>query len=96
MIFNRASRLNNRTYAIREGGRTAREQVVILVKNGIYQGFAFVAKAKKINSIEECEPLIKNRQDNADIQRILKGYLNRHPEVDLIEEQPLILSETAQ
>ena len=87
--------LNNRTYAIREGGRTAREEVVILVKNGIYQGYSFVAKSKKINTIEACEPLIKSRQDNADIQRILKGYLNRHPEIDLIEEPSLALSESS-
>jgi DNA polymerase-3 subunit epsilon len=87
--------LNNRTYAIREGGRTAREEVLILVKNGIYQGFSFVAKSKKINTIEACEPLIKSRQDNADIQRILKGYLNRHPEIDLIEEPSLVLSESS-
>ncbi len=88
--------LNNRTYAIREGGRTGKEEVIILVKNGIYHGFAFVAKKLDVNTIEACEKLVENRQDNADIQRILKGYLNKNSEVDLIEEQSLILSETTE
>ena len=51
-------------------------------------------KDLQINTVETCEDLIKKRQDNADIQRILKGYLNRHPEIDLIEEDSLILSES--
>jgi DNA polymerase-3 subunit epsilon len=79
--------LNNRTYLIRESGRNSKEEALVLVKNGIYQGFCFVEKDLQINSIEACEPFIKGRPDNADIQRILKGYLNKYPEVELIEEQ---------
>jgi DNA polymerase-3 subunit epsilon len=70
--------LNNDSYIIKEKGRDEREEAIIMVKNGIYQGFSYVPKNKKINSFSNYEALIDLRNDNIDIQRIIRSYLNKN------------------
>ena len=65
----------NSTFIIKEKGRTEQEEAVVLVKNGLYQGFTFVAENKDTIPISEYEQLIELKQDNSDTQRIVRRYL---------------------
>lgn len=69
---------NKDTYIIKEKGRNPNEITIILIKNGVYQGFAFVDKNINIKAIEACEKQIDLKQDNMDIQNIIKAYLNKN------------------
>lgn len=70
--------LNNDSYIIKEKGRQEHEDAIIMVKNGVYHGFSFIPKNKKINSLTNYEELIELRNDNIDIQRIIRSYLNNN------------------
>ena len=62
---------------ITEQGRKQGEETVILVKNGVYQGCGFFSTNKKMKSFSDYEASIASRQDNSDIQRILRSYRNK-------------------
>ncbi len=65
------------TFAIIGEGRSKRENSVVLVENGIYQGFGFVGKRKLKRELDFIRPLVKTRPDNQDIRKIINSYLNR-------------------
>lgn len=65
------------TFAIIGDGRNNRESSVVLVENGIYQGFGFAGKRKLKRDLNFIRPLIKPRPDNQDIRKIINGHLNR-------------------
>ena len=69
--------LNNDSYVIKEAGREVNEVALVLIKNGIYQGFGYTSKSIKNKSLLEVEKTIELKQDNADIQRILNSYINK-------------------
>ena len=73
-------------FFIKGQGRTADEQSLVLVKDGIYQGYGYVPKNQNFNEKEAIAGYLKVRKDNKDIQRILKGYLKKHPQ-NLMEQQ---------
>ena len=85
--------LNKETYIIKETGRTTDEEVVILVKNGIYCGFGFFSKLGSNFSLDTYEELIESKQDNSDIQRILRSYLNKNEKENRISYEEEIGSE---
>ncbi len=70
--------LNNDSYIIKEAGRKDNEEAIVLIKNGVYQGFGYVSKTTKRESLSDVENTIDLKQDNADIQRIITTYLNRN------------------
>ena len=63
--------------AIIGNGRTTEESSVILLEKGHYLGFGFIQEDMPIASFNECKELINPYQDNLDVQRIIRGYLNR-------------------
>ena len=62
-------------FVIKEQGRTSKEHAIVLVLNGIYKGFGYMAKHNKIKSTEVYLKVIESQKDNRDIQRILNAYL---------------------
>ena len=71
------SLLSSDSYVIKEQGRKQDEETIIIVKNGVYQGFGFFSTNKKMTSFSDYETRISSRQDNSDIQRILRSYRNK-------------------
>jgi len=69
---------NKDSYIIKENGRNIKEEAVVLVENGIYQGFEFLSKRKKIASFSYYAKTIQLRQDNIDIQRIINTYIKNN------------------
>jgi len=66
------------SFIIKENGRNEEEEGVILVKDGAYQGFSFISKQQETTSFSAYEKSIEKKQDNIDIQRIIKVYLNNN------------------
>ncbi|MFD0861994.1 exonuclease domain-containing protein [Sungkyunkwania multivorans] len=68
------------TFIIKEKGRHANEDAVVLVKNGGYVGYGYIEKSATINSLEDIEGYILPQKDNEDVQRIIRWYLSDRPE----------------
>ena len=63
------------TYLIKAEGRNSNEKSVIVVENGVYKGFGFISKRKRIKTFKEYDKYIKPMSDNNDVQKILRRYL---------------------
>ncbi len=74
---------NTNNFVIKETGRTNKEYSFALVLNGIYKGYGFISKRKKIKTTEDYLKAIIAQKDNNDIKRILRSYLKK--KVDTIE-----------
>jgi DNA polymerase-3 subunit epsilon len=75
---------NAETYIIKEKGRTADEEAIIYIKNGIYQGFSFIDFDMSISTFSDYEKQIILKPDNSETQRILRSYLNSNQNLDLL------------
>ncbi len=69
---------NVNTYVIKDLGRSENEKSIIFVKKGVYQGFGFVTNDKRIKTLKEYAQHITRKQDNNDVQKIIRGYLKRN------------------
>ena len=77
-------------FIIKETGRTNHEYGYALVLNGIYKGFGYLNKRKKIRSVDTYLEKLTLQQDNNDIKRILTGYLKANEE-SVIPLEPDVL-----
>ena len=66
----------NKNFVITELGRNAQEHSFVLVVNGMYKGFGFVASNTNLTTISDYLNHINPQKDTSDIHRILKPYLN--------------------
>ncbi|SRX54801.1 GIY-YIG nuclease family protein [Aequorivita sp. CIP111184] len=62
------------SYIIKLGGRHIFESAVVLVKNGIYQGFGFIENDANINSFRDIEGYIKRYSHNYFTSRIIDQF----------------------
>jgi DNA polymerase-3 subunit epsilon len=73
------------SYIIKLKGRSAFEEALILVKNGLYQGFGYIDSGTCINSLEDIEGFVKHFPHTYFTSRILdqffKNYKNSSQEV---------------
>ena len=79
--------VNKDSYIIKEDGRTSKEEAIVLVKNGVYQGFGFIPKKKKETSFSVYLKIIYLRQDTIDIQRVIRSYLMNTLNVNIIRKE---------
>lgn len=68
---------SNNTFIIKEKGRIEKEEAIVLVKDGLYQGFTFVPESKNTVPISAYEDIINLKQDNSDTQRIIRRYMEK-------------------
>ena len=54
-------------------GRTLNEKSVVVVENGIYQGFGYFDASVTIDSVDKAKTMITPFRHTADVQRILNG-----------------------
>ena len=71
------------TFIIKAEGRNKNEKAVIVVENGIYKGFGYMSKRKRIKTFMDYDKLITPLADNNDIQKILRRYLRRSDGEDI-------------
>lgn len=60
---------------IEKEGRHSKERGVVLIRNGTYYGFGFIAKDQQITCQEDLELFIQQKNNTVDTERILRGYL---------------------
>ena len=65
---------------IREKGRHEKEQAFVMIENGVYLGFGYTRKTADISDLENFRKNLVLQQDNRDIQRILRGFMNKNKE----------------
>ncbi|MBU2904238.1 GIY-YIG nuclease family protein [Arenibacter algicola] len=65
------------TYIIKTAGRNTNEKSVIVVENGVYKGFGYMSKRKRIKALMDYDKFITPMADNNDVQKILRRYLRR-------------------
>jgi len=76
----------NENFLVIEKGRTEDEKAVIQVSNGKYIGFGYIDANEITNNLELLHDCIKPRQNNRDVQIILKHYIeNKTVEQIIIE-----------
>ncbi len=66
------------TFIIKETGRTAQENCVVLIKEGRYQGYGFVDHDIVVNTIDQCESYIERRTPNYHTHQIINTYLRKN------------------
>lgn len=66
-------------YLIREKGRENGEDAVILMKNGMYYGYGYIAQDIEIYSIEDVMAYLMPQKNTVETQRLLQSYLIRNP-----------------
>jgi DNA polymerase-3 subunit epsilon len=60
---------------LKEKGRHADEEAFVLVKNGVYLGYGFVARDIQITNPEALEAYLIPQKDNVDVQKVLRRVL---------------------
>ena len=86
-------KFNFENFVIKETGRTEKEHSIVLVLNGIYKGFGYISKRKKMTTANDYFENITTQKDNNDIKRILNSYLkNNYDTIEHLSETSLELS----
>lgn len=75
----------HRDFIIIDKGRNKNEKSVVVIENGIYQGFGYLEDENPISDKSELTGCIKKYEDNRDVQQIIRTYLN-HKKVEKILE----------
>jgi DNA polymerase III subunit epsilon len=65
-------------------GREAGEKSVVWIENGTYKGFGFLDESSQVSDFEGFRSVIKLYRHNRDIQKIICGYLKKHPSDKII------------
>lgn len=78
---------DTRTYVIPQKGRTAEERSFVLIEKGIYQGFGYIDTAQQVCTLSDLRDFLIMKQDNRDVQRILRGFRNKNENKFLLIEE---------
>ncbi len=83
--YNKRAQMAMKTYEQRyhnfiviDAGKNAQEKSIILVENGKYKGFGFADVELMNNNLDSLKENIHQRQDNRDVQQIIKSYLDKN------------------
>lgn len=67
-------------------GRHDKERAIVMVENGVYRGFGFATHARVINEdVRQLRACISPREDNQDVRRIIRQYVNQHKNARILE-----------
>jgi DNA polymerase III subunit epsilon len=70
----------NRSFTILGRGRAAGENSIVLVENGKYLGYGYISKEVKARELNLLKPYIDLCEDNPDIRKIIKAFIQKYPE----------------
>ncbi len=73
-------KFSTENFIIKEKGRNKKEYACVLVLNGIYKGFGYISKRKKLKDLDDYLDHITLHKDNNDVKRILNAYLKKSSE----------------
>ena len=67
------------SYIIKEKGRSTDEYAIVLIENGIYQGFGFISNHETIRSVEDLKAHISFKKNHYYTHQIIDSYLRKNP-----------------
>lgn len=75
---------DQKSYLIKERGRTLGEQSFIMIEDGVYKGFGFVDETEQIIKPEDCTVFLQLQNHTYHTTKIIKGYLKKNGEKNII------------
>jgi len=67
-------------------GRSEEECALVHLLSTGYKGFGYIPSTDRIMSFDEFLPYVNPKDDNGDVQRIIRNYMLNHPELRVIEK----------
>ena len=74
----------NSNLIIREKGRKTGETGIVLIRDGCYCGFGFIAKEQPVPTIDEALAIITPQKNTLETERILQSYCIQYPDNTLV------------
>jgi DNA polymerase-3 subunit epsilon len=65
----------NEHFALIDHGKTPEERSIILVENGHYVGYGYIARTDTFSSLEECRALVNKATFYPDADDLIRGFL---------------------
>ncbi|GAA4113510.1 exonuclease domain-containing protein [Aquimarina addita] len=75
---------DQKSYLIREQGRTLGEDSFIMIEDGIYKGYGFVDETAQIIRPEDCKVFLQLQSHTYHTTKIIQGYLKKNGEKNII------------
>ena len=69
---------DEKSFLIKEKGRTFNEQSFVMIENGIYKGFGFIDKNEQITTIDDCRNFLCLKKQTYHTTKIIKNYLRKN------------------
>lgn len=76
---------NGRSFMILERGRERNEKSIVLIKNGIYQGYCYAPYQYYTKSIEQLNDILLFKKEDRDVRSIVNSYLRNSKKHKIIE-----------
>lgn len=76
---------NGRSFMILEKGRERNEKSIILIKDGIYQGYGYAPYQFYTNNIEQLDEILLFKKEDRDVKSIINSYLRKSKKYKIIE-----------
>jgi DNA polymerase-3 subunit epsilon len=73
-------RTKHENLMIKGKGRTADEDTIIVLKEGLYTGYGFIHKEETLISIEDIMAYVKPQKETIETKRLVQSYLIKNPE----------------
>lgn len=67
-------------YIIREKGRNADEDAIVLMQDGKYSGYGFISKSAEINSLNDMLSFVIPQKDSLETKRLIQAYSIKNPD----------------
>lgn len=71
------------TCAIVGDGRNKEERSIVIMENGKYLGYGFIAKNVPDESFQSLKEIVQPQRDNREVQMIIRSYLKTHNDYQL-------------
>ena len=78
-------RYNGKTFMILEKGRERNEKSIVLIKDGIYQGYGFAPYQLYTKQIKQLDTVVELKKQDRDVKSIINLYLRKNKKHKIIE-----------
>lgn len=75
----------NKSYIIRERGRTDDEEAFILISDGVYRGFGFVSTHEQVTEVDQLEDFLLPKKNTYHTCTILRSYFKKKKKPTLLQ-----------
>lgn len=76
---------NGKSFMIMEKGRGRHEKSIVLIKNGVYQGYGYAPYQYYTQNIEQLNDILLFKKENRDVKSIINSYLRNNKKHKIFE-----------